>query len=332
MPPTNRRRYNNPFQVVNPFTDKTTTSSLTFPNGTYLPPVQQSYLPPVAPPVPGNPTTAPIGGTGQFGALNPVQPVTNIPMSFGNNNFQQPSQSPVQYDGNALAPVRNQIEARNAIFNTPPPPSQQLHTASRVDFLTQETGLNQIRQNITNAESDFARFYESVSITGEPDFGLLPSEMGIATIKGLGLNADELAQLGYVRIPGSFTWVNQNKPGAQQIQTAGAGGGNDPNAGAAPFGRNSAGQRLDASGNVWDPNTAQRDIYGDRFVHVGEKRFVRNKRGVLQRQVLTKDGWKMVHHTRSGRKNAQSAKPATEEQGEKKSPLRTTGNFNTATG
>lgn len=39
----------------------------------------------------------------------------------------------------------------------------------------------------------------------------------------------------------------------------------------APFGVNAAGQRLDASGNVWDPKTAKRDIYGGAFVQPGSK-------------------------------------------------------------
>lgn len=38
----------------------------------------------------------------------------------------------------------------------------------------------------------------------------------------------------------------------------------------APFGSNSQGQRLDAYGNVWDPATAQRDIYGHAFKGSGQ--------------------------------------------------------------
>jgi hypothetical protein len=69
--------------------------------------------------------------------------------------------------------------------------------------------------------------------------------------------------------------------------------------GATPFGTNAFGQRLDASGNVWDPATATRDIYGGRFIQVGEKRWERVN-GKLRQVVYGKGGKKTVVKGRGG--------------------------------
>lgn len=56
--------------------------------------------------------------------------------------------------------------------------------------------------------------------------------------------------------------------------------------GAAPFGVNQQGQRVDIYGNAWDPTTAQRDIYGGAFRQPGETRWRRNAAGNLIKEVL----------------------------------------------
>lgn len=74
----------------------------------------------------------------------------------------------------------------------------------------------------------------------------------------------------------------------------------DVTQGAAPFGVNASGQRLDANGNVFDPATAQRDIYGGQFVQEGETRWTRNARGRVVRQVATGGSWRDVNRRRRG--------------------------------
>jgi hypothetical protein len=65
-----------------------------------------------------------------------------------------------------------------------------------------------------------------------------------------------------------------------------------PSQGAAPFGTNAYGERLDINGNVWNPETATADIYGGRFVQPGEKRWTRNKNGRLIQVQYGKNGKK----------------------------------------
>jgi hypothetical protein len=62
--------------------------------------------------------------------------------------------------------------------------------------------------------------------------------------------------------------------------------------GATPFGTNSFGERLDASGNVWDPTTATTDIYGGKFIQPGETRWERNKNGRMIKVQYGKGGQK----------------------------------------
>ncbi len=76
--------------------------------------------------------------------------------------------------------------------------------------------------------------------------------------------------------------------GAQNITPAGTGTGAPvpppqtvPAQGAAPFGRNAFGERLDSNGDVWNPATAQTDIYGGRFIAEGSVRWERNRKGRL---------------------------------------------------
>jgi hypothetical protein len=62
----------------------------------------------------------------------------------------------------------------------------------------------------------------------------------------------------------------------------------------APFGTNAAGERLDASGRVWDPATAGRDIYGGQFIQAGETRWERNEAGRLVKVKYLGGGQKRI--------------------------------------
>lgn len=63
--------------------------------------------------------------------------------------------------------------------------------------------------------------------------------------------------------------------------------------GTTPFGVNAQGQRLDNQGNVFDPATAKRDIYGGQFIQEGEKRWERVN-GKLRQVVYMGGGKKKV--------------------------------------
>jgi LysM repeat protein len=71
--------------------------------------------------------------------------------------------------------------------------------------------------------------------------------------------------------------------------------------GAAPFGVNLAGQRLDASGNAWDPSTAKTDIYGGQFIQPGQKKWERIN-GKLRRVQYEAGGKKTI--LKGGNKDA----------------------------
>lgn len=74
------------------------------------------------------------------------------------------------------------------------------------------------------------------------------------------------------------------------------------------------GQRLDQAGNVvWDPATATTDVYGGQFVSGNEKRFERDKYGVLRR-VEWKNGRKQLRRGGGGGGNNQTQpQPRTEQ-------------------
>jgi len=93
-------------------------------------------------------------------------------------------------------------------------------------------------------------------------------------------------------------------------------------------------QRLDASGNVWDPATAQTDIYGGKFIQEGETRWERNRHGRLVKvQYMSGNRKRIVSGGKGQGKSAKQTITAQEQQ-------TTSGfvssfgvvNFNTATG
>lgn len=111
-------------------------------------------------------------------------------------------------------------------------------------------------------------------------------------------------QIDYGNIPYSPTPYNQSPQHplyqATQPQTQPA----QPSQGAAPFGVNSYGQRLDAGGNLWDPATATKDIYGRQFIQPGEKRWERNANGRLVKVEYQQGGGRRQIHGPKGKKNS----------------------------
>jgi hypothetical protein len=105
---------------------------------------------------------------------------------------------------------------------------------------------------------------------------------------------------------------------------------------ATPFGENAQGQRLDSSGNVWDPEKAERDMYGGKFRYAGETRFSRNSRGKIVKQMLTKGNKWVTINKRAGKRNKQRQQKQQPQTQQRKEPLATTSfgvvNFNVGTG
>lgn len=173
------------------------------------------------------------------------------------------------------------------------------------------------------------RTAETIRWMGET--GNLPSSLDSATLgylRNSGKDPSALAQF-YTFDAKTGTYVI-NEQGRQNnaLSAAGAAGALQPGQfmdpttgevrrGATPFGTNAAGQRLDASGGVWDPKTAKTDIYGGRFIQVGEVRWERNSKGRLVKVQYGKGGTKkIVQGGGSGKKKkkapSSSSAPAAE--------------------
>ncbi len=79
--------------------------------------------------------------------------------------------------------------------------------------------------------------------------------------------------------------------------------------GATPFGTNAYGERLDASGDVWTPETATTDIYGGRFIQKGAVTWERNRAGRLIKVQHLGGGKTRVVAGGSKQKNKQTTQP-----------------------
>jgi hypothetical protein len=167
------------------------------------------------------------------------------------------------------------------------------------------------------------------------------NDQTIAFMQQQGLNTAELAQF-YTFDPKTGTYkINQ---GGQEVnKNAGIGQlpygqyvDNQGNVkrGTTPFGTNSAGQRLDVSGNVWEPDKAKRDIYGGKFIQVGEVRWERNPKGRLVKVQYGKGGKKRIVQGGGGQSKPKKKAPAAPKTPTEAAPkmLEQSVNFNTATG
>lgn len=195
---TNRNRQK--FKVASPSTSPVKVPSLTFPNGTYLPSVNVGgpHPPPVSTP------TAAIGPTGAFGSglPKPPAPSSSVPPTWNNSQT---------------------IVGQNAMTVNAPTSTRFDEEIAKPRVIQPERrgdpAFRALQQGVINAEADITRFILAAETTGQMDFSMLPSQMNIMTIRGLGLDASDLAELGYVQDPKTLNWVNQNKPGAAPQQT-----------------------------------------------------------------------------------------------------------------
>jgi len=121
----------------------------------------------------------------------------------------------------------------------------------------------------------------------------LPPSINQRDVYTMGFTPQDMIAAGYKLERGSYV----KDPNAELSKSLSTG---TPRGGATPFGTNVSGQRLDASGNVWDPKTATRDIYGDRFKQVGAKewRVINGKR----QKVILLGGGKVITEAELRRK------------------------------
>jgi hypothetical protein len=104
----------------------------------------------------------------------------------------------------------------------------------------------------------------------------------------LGVPYNQLPRPGFAALP-QLPSIAANTPGANAPTVPST----VPTGGAAPFGYNAFGERLDSNGDVWNPATAKTDIYGGRFIQAGEVRWERVN-GKLKKVQYGKGGKKVV--------------------------------------
>lgn len=123
-------------------------------------------------------------------------------------------------------------------------------------------------------------------IQAQLETGTKPPSVPSWALRTFGETPETMTQAGYIQdAAGNFVLPGANVPAVAP-------------SGATPFGVTSSGQRLDRSGNVWDPATAQTDIYGGRIVQEGARRWARDARGRLRRQVASQGKWRDVKNKR----------------------------------
>jgi hypothetical protein len=118
--------------------------------------------------------------------------------------------------------------------------------------------------------------------TGEIDMSSLPLSDQDALFK-------QMQDAGVIPPGLSFAdFKSGNAPGALGTPTR------DSQGNYAPNGVNASGERLDSEGNVWDPATAKRDIYGGQFIQVGQVKWEKNRHGRLVKVQYLGGGKKRV--------------------------------------
>lgn len=185
---------------------------------------------------------------------------------------------------------------------------------------------------VTQTEVDFPSSAGSIQNIASR---LEQAAMGATSIEEF----DRLANNAYGRLTAEEQYAFQAFQAGLQRSEDGSqiGGDGSPvtrqqNIGGQDYFVNESGQRLNAQGQVvWDPKTAQRDVYGGRFRYAGEVRWSRNKKGRLVKQRLGKNNkWQTINKRGGG--GGASSQPAGS--GESQPPVTSVGivSFNAGAG
>ncbi len=262
-----------------------------------------------------NPSTAAAGALGGPAGNQPGKPPTQEELlnqqrltyeALMNNGKPNPNYTNLNF-GNPMPQVTSSspVVSKAVTPGVNAPPVGQggnIPATSPKTNLPLNTGYAQQAQNpelgLANRSPDLVRYMEDTKKL--PNY-LTPQDL--TYMQNQGLDTAQLSQ--FYTFDAKTQSYKLNDQGAVVNSGAGVpGGALKPNQyidangnvkyGAKPYGTNAAGQRLDASGNVWDPKTATRDIYGGQFIQVGEERWERNKRGRLVKVRYGKGGKKTV--------------------------------------
>lgn len=214
----------------------------------------------------------------------------NVPFQPINYNIGQ------QQQPKAFEPPRPNIPSG---FSNPHPYRAPAISALGTEQKKNTRGMQTAFNTYKDAFSQAAQMWEE---TGTVDQSLLPPSVSVQMASAIGYIPEQMQQQGYV-LQGN-KWVLPSSPQAGQPNQS---------TGAAPFGMNAAGQRLDIYGNVWNPATAQRDIYGGVFIQPGETRWERNRKGRLVKVRYLKGGKKEIVKNKGGGSTPQEQPTATTE-------------------
>lgn len=315
MPPrANQQRYRRVTIADNP----TQYNRVTAPVGTFLPtPARNPYQPLInnggwQTPY-SNPSTATNGQQGAPYAMTPARPPTGSFSGWNSANAAQQNRAQTATQG----PYLGQGVYLGGATSRPPAPSQSLARGMPLSSSSMYGGIEYTQGMLSSGQLP----------------GTLTS-FQLQQLQASGMDTSTLSAYYQPNGQGGYT-LNaqgiQNNTGAQTQTPATP---VQPQGGAAPFGYNAAGERLDASGNAWNPATATRDIYGGAFVQEGATRWTRDSRGRVVRQVASDGRWRNQNRRRPGAPHAGNPSPVSPVS----EPQLATGgasafiSFNTATG
>lgn len=299
------------FRVVTPKINPISGPSLTYPNGTYLPPVSSA--------------TAAIGGQGQFGAMLPSVSVSPLPNVLPPKIPNQGVDTGMTYGPSAPLPVSPSAYQPPAYGgygiggqNTQTMPNTGQIYRSAIG--TVDPALRIQQQKLSNVQTDFERFGADFALTGVPNMNLLPAKLDIRTVTRLGLDAADMTELGYVRNPVTMEWEN---PGKTQVQTQQGQVTTAAGTGSAEF-MGTGFMQQNAANNVEFENQLRWDPIKKKYRKIGQ---IQSDYGYLP-NVNAKNLNKKGGYKDAGK---QASQPSREQQNNV-SYTSTSGNFNTATG
>lgn len=307
FPQSSRRKPK--FRVVTPKVNPSA-PSLTYPNGTYLPPVSSA--------------TAAIGSQGQFGAMLPFvpsSPLLNVqapkPLNQGVNTgmtFGPPAPLPVS--SAASQPPAYGGYGVGGQSTTQVPSTGQIYRSA---IGTVDPALRIQQQKLSNVQTDFERFGADFATTGVPNMNLLPAKLDIRTVTRLGLDAADMTELGYIRNPITMEWEN---PGKTQVQTQQGQVTTAAGTGSADF-MGTGFMQQNAANNVEFENQLRWDPIKKKYRKIGQ---IQSDYGYLPNA----DAKNL--NRKGGYKGNQASSQPVQQQQSNVSYTSTSGNFNTATG
>jgi hypothetical protein len=257
---------------------------------------------------------------GQFGAPSGTLPAMPPRLTFLSPGAPNPYQAAINNRIPISAPTgtSGSFLSGSGAPNTLQVTQAQIQQAGQNQYQTSERGVSPSNRSLlspslgSQSYKDPRKVYGAVvqtysdkfdaaanqfATTGQVDYSTLPGTVSAQMQTQLGYTPQQMTDMGYTF--SGTAWTNPKVPASAKIPAGGLQYGQytdqygNVQQGTTPFGINAAGQRLDIEGNVFDPATATRDIYGGKFIQVGEKRWERVG-GKLRQVVYLGGGRKKV--------------------------------------